>query len=105
MTPSLLGEGKKCKRDSCRWHSWAKDLGASDTKKPWERHWGRTSLGRTRGRRWELRVWSLDSEPQGTFLGMKNAWEGEIPQERQVSQRGLPLTHWAGNQNVLAVPV
>lgn len=33
-----------------------------------------------KGNRWELGVWSLDSEPQGTFLGMENAWEGEIPE-------------------------
>lgn len=31
--------------------------------------------------------------------------EEEIPQERQVSQRGMPLTHWARNQNVLAILV
>lgn len=52
-------------------------------KKPWERRWGHswghTSLGWTKGKRWELGVWSLDSEPQGTFLGMESAWEGEVP--------------------------
>lgn len=30
--PSLLGEGKKYKSRLLQWHTWAKDLGASDIK-------------------------------------------------------------------------
>lgn len=33
----FLRKGGKARAESCRWHSWAKDLGASDMKKPWER--------------------------------------------------------------------
>lgn len=40
------------------------------------------------------------------FGTMRNlSGNGKIPQERQVSQRAMPLTHWARNQNVLAIPV
>lgn len=47
--PPFLGKGRKARAESCRWHSWAKDLGASAMKQPWERHWGRTSLDWMKG--------------------------------------------------------
>lgn len=36
MAPSLLGEGEKHKSRLLWRHSWTKDMGASDMKKPWE---------------------------------------------------------------------
>lgn len=49
-------------------------------------------------RRWELRVWSLDSEPQGTFLGWKCLGRG-FPREAN-SQNQTSLTHRNKNQTV-----
>lgn len=103
MSPPFLGRGRNARADSCRRHSWAKDLGASDTKKPWERHRGHTSLGRTKGRRWELRVWSLDSEPQGTSLGLENAWEGEIPKRGELPRDECLLLTGLGTRTCLPV--
>lgn len=64
--PSLLGEGKKYKSRLLQWHTWAKDLGASDIK----------ALGRCRDIRRGLEksqgLVFPDSDPCRTFPGMGN---------------------------------
>lgn len=60
------GEGKKYKSRLLQWHSWAKDLGASDRKKPWE------DVGISQCGLKEIQGLVLDSEPIGPLQEWKH---------------------------------
>lgn len=50
-------------------------------KKPWQSVGAfQCGLGERRG----FKIWSYDFEPQETFAGVENAWEGEIPKRGKV---------------------
>lgn len=61
----LWGRGCNARVASCRWHSWAKDLGAVDTKQPWARAKDVPEWAGAKGGRW-LRVWSPGMNPKGS---------------------------------------
>lgn len=94
--PPFLGRERNKSR-LLQWHSWAKDLGASDIK----------ALGMCG----DIPVWAggesslvLDPEPHRTFPGMENAWDGDS-RERQFPRDDCLLLIVTGTKTLFAVPV
>lgn len=98
MAPSLLGEGKKYKSRLLQWHSWAKDLGASDRKKPWE------DVGISRCGLKETRGLVLDSEPIGPLQEWRTLGR-EIPERGKFPRDDCLLLTGTGTKTLFTVPV
>lgn len=98
VAPSLLGEGKKYKSRLLQWHSWAKDLGASDRKKPWE------DVGISRCGLKEIQGLVLDSEPIGPLQEWKTLGR-EIPERGKFPRDDCLLLTGTGTKTLFTVAV